>query len=187
MDNENKNTENATVAKFDNKLVSYSDKEIENLAGNARIKIARDMNDVCNFINAAIALKNRGEKMLVGKISDSLGGRIENDTGVNLRGYHLELRADEIRHIIKQHGTESTENSRGQRAITADDVARFANIVANYDDVNSDDRNGLHFRKDIDGVITAVALHAKQNKSLSLQTMYAKKRGGRETTPHRTS
>jgi hypothetical protein len=161
-------------------LEEYTPQEIKNLAGNARIKIATSEEHIRSFIDDALISKNRGEKLLLGKIDNELGGRIEYDTGVNLRGYHLELRSNEIKHIILKHGSESTEISRGQRAIIAEDIYNFVDIVTKYDAAVCARDGSLHFSKNINGKVTAVTVHANKSRSLSLQTMYAgrKKAGG---------
>jgi len=167
-------------------LDKYTQRERDNLAGNKRIHIAQNEEQIYCFINDAAARKNSGEKLLAGKIGEHLSNRIEEDTGINLHGYNLELRSDEIRHLIKEHGTEMTELPRGQRAITTGDIYRFIDIVTNYNAVELARDNSLHFKKDTGGTITAVCLYAGKSKSLSLKTMYAGEKGGRPTTPHTT-
>jgi hypothetical protein len=167
-------------------LEKYTQREIDNLAGNPRIKIARNGEDVRSFVNDAIARRNRGEKLLVGRIGGELGDRIESDTGVGVSGYNLELRSDEIRHLIKEHGADATERPRGQRAITAEDIYNFVEIVTHYDAVEIGWDNSLHFKKNMNGEVTAVTLYANRSKSLSLKTMYAREKGGRLVTPHTT-
>jgi len=158
-------------------LDGYTQHEMDNLAGSKRVHIAQNERQIHRFIDEAIASKNCGEKLLLGKIGEDLSGRIEQDTDVNICGYNLELRSNEIKHLINEHGKEATEAPRGQRAVTAQDVYRVVDIVTKYDTVVPARDGSLHFSKDINGKATAVMVHTGGNKSLSLQTMYIGKKG----------
>jgi len=160
-----------------NMLDGYTQQEIDKLANSKRIHIAQNEEQIHRFVDDAIMSKNCGEKLLLGKIGEDLSGKIEQNTGVNIRGYNLELRSNEIKHLINKHGKEATEAPRGQRAVTAEDVYRFIDIVTKYDTIALARDGSLHFSKDITGKITAVTVHASGNKSLSLQTMYVGKKG----------
>ncbi len=155
-------------------LDRYTDKEIKNWRLSSRVVVAHSSADIQRFIERSLSNGSYDGKLMIGKIGEYLAVRIERDTGVDLYGYNLELRAHEIRHAIK-HSNEATEQARGQRAITADDFFSFANIVTNYEKVSVAEDNSLHFQKNVNGKVTAVTLYAHGNKSLSLKTMYAAK------------
>ncbi|MCL2260244.1 MAG: hypothetical protein FWC15_02690 [Fibromonadales bacterium] len=164
-------------------LESYTQHEIENLSGNSNIEIAKNKEHVRGFIEEAKANNKRQKKILLGKINGDLAQKIQDDTSVNLNGYHLELRADEIRHLFKQHGNEKTEVLRGQRAVIIDDVISFADIVQNYDQIKKNADSSLTFVKTADGIINAVTLYATRNKSLSLKTMWVNRKGSQTHSP----
>ncbi|GBU23387.1 hypothetical protein R80B4_03304 [Fibrobacteres bacterium R8-0-B4] len=159
-------------------LKGYTEGDKERFSESDRVIIAASEDHVRRFIEDALAGKTPGKKMLLGRIGIDLSKRIQEKTGVNLLGYNLELRADEIRHARKQHGDEISEWARGQQAITAEDYANFPRIVTAFDSVKIGYDNGLHFVKDIGGRITAVMLFASGNKSLSLKTIYKGKKSG---------
>ena len=153
-------------------LTEYDEFEINNYSGSKKIEIAQNREHIREFINKAIAGDNLGKKLLLGKIGNDLAQRIYKITGINLAGYNLELRTDEIRHSRNHHSNEKTESLRGQQVITAEDFTNFPQIVSDFDKVLVRRNNCLHFIKDIGGKITAVTVYASGNKSLSLKTMY---------------
>ncbi len=156
----------------------YTPQEREKISNSNRIEIADNEQQVRNFVDEAIKGDNKGKKILLGKVDIDLARRIAKATKVNVNKFNLELRSDDIKHLIKQHGDQSKEAPRGQRAITADDILKFVSIVQNFDTVRATEGNGLTFTKNINGRITAVTLYADGNKSLSLKTMYADKSSG---------
>jgi hypothetical protein len=163
---------------FSSGLKPYSKYEIDNLRGSDKVAIARNNEQVCDFIEKSFTGKIRGKKLLLGKIGDDLAQKIYNKTGTDLKSYNLELRADEIRHAYNEHGDEKNETSRGQQAITTDDIANFPRIVYDFDDIKTEWGNSLHFIKNINGRTTAVTVYVAGNKSLSMKTMYKWKESG---------
>jgi hypothetical protein len=155
-------------------LDGYTEKEIKDRSGSNRVKIARDSKQVYKFIEDALVCENKGEKLLLGKVTENLACRIREEININLLGYNLELRSNDIKHAHNRHGNDEVEKLRGQRAVTTEDFLRFVDIVTKYDDVKLDteERNGLIFQKNINGKSSAVSMYAHGNKSLSLKTMY---------------
>ena len=164
-------------------LEKYMPNEIKDYSGSNRIKIAGNKEEVKDFIKNSTIGKNKGNKLLLGKIGNGLAQKIHKETNVDLSGFNLELRADDIKHLFKEHGSIKTETLRGQRAVTIDDVLNFADIIHNFDRVITTNDNGLRFIKKTDEKITAITLYAAGNKSLSLKTMWInKKRGSDQAT-----
>jgi len=159
-------------------LTSYTEKEIENHSGSRRVEIAGYENHALDFINKAVKGENWGKKLLLGKIGAELSQRIFQQTQVNLLGYNLELRSNEIKHALKKHGNEKTETRRGQQAITTNDVSNFPYIIYSFDKLTVGRDKSLHFVKNINGQITIIANYANSNKSLSLKTMFRRKNKG---------
>lgn len=54
------------------------------------------------------------------------------------KGYSHSFSSYAAQHIFKQHGDARVEEKRGQRAVTADDIARIPDIIAHYDEVRAD-------------------------------------------------
>jgi hypothetical protein len=173
-----KNGKPVSVAEKRYRLGEYTPEEIKRYSNSERIEIAKNNEQVRSFVENAVTGDNKGKKILLGKIDENLAQEIYNKANVNLEGFNLELRSDDIRHLLNKHGNENTEVLRGQRAITTDDVLNFANIISNFDSIKANGDNSLTFIKNINGKTTAVTLYATGNKSLSLKTMYANKGGG---------
>jgi len=142
-------------------------------ANNNRIKIAENDKCIIDFVKNSLNTRDDRQELRIGKIGEKLGKRIIDETETDLTGYKLQMRSDDIRHIFKKHGNAQTEALRGQQAITADDIARFTEVITQFDEVKKTN-GGLCFTKDIDGKITAITAQADGNrsKSLSLKTMY---------------
>ncbi|MCL2208109.1 MAG: hypothetical protein FWB90_08480 [Fibromonadales bacterium] len=160
-------------------LEKYTQHEIDNLSGNNRIKIAESEADIRNFVEFAIAGNNLGQKMLLGKINCNLAWKIKtaSNSNVDLNAYHLELRANEIKHLFNHHGNEKTEVPRGQRTVTVYDIMSIIDVVQNFDEVKKNFDNSLTFIKNANGTINAITLYATKSKSLSLQTMWINRKG----------
>jgi len=157
-------------------LESYSKHEIDNLRGSKRIVIAHSDGQVRDFVEKSRNREYRGKILLLGKIDSYLAKKIYDKVGINFNGYNLEFRSDEIAHIFKQHGRKETEIPRGQQSISAEDIVNFPSIVSNFDNVLLAADNSLHFIKNINGHTTAVTIYANGNKSLTLKTMYKRKK-----------
>jgi hypothetical protein len=156
----------------------YTPQEINNWAGNKNIHIAKNEGDIRNFVERAICDKDFAGKLLLGKIDNDLAGRIKTETGIDLRDYNLELRAVDIRHIFNKHGSDTTESPRGQRAVTADDIVNFKNIVGNFDNAVVSADKKLTFIKNANGKVNAITVYANKYRSLSLKTMWVNKKWG---------
>jgi len=158
-------------------LDKYTQQEIKGFSKSSRVAVARDDEHTRSFIEEAKEGKRQGEKLLLGKITKDVAAKIENKTGVNLKGFNLELRGNNIKHIFNRHGNEKAETRRGQRAVTTDDILGVKDIIGNFDNIVPTEDNGLVFIKSANGRLNAVTLYANGNKSLSLKTMWINKGG----------
>lgn len=160
-------------------LISYTKKEKDNMANSKKIILATSDKEIRDFITKAHNKDKsvQGKKLLLGKINNSTAVKIKEAVGVDLSGYNLEMRAYDISHSFNQHGDEERESSRGQRAISESDLAKFSKVITSFDTVtNGDGLNSLTFMKRIDGRVYAITYYATGNKSLSLKTMYINKK-----------
>lgn len=79
-----------------------------------------------------------------------------------------------VRHVVKQHGNPAAEAKQGQRAVTAVDFARLAEIVEHPDSV-VEDRGRLIIQKRIAGeTFVAIFEHLAKRRMLSLVTMFVR-------------
>lgn len=191
-----KNDENSKNKKYavddtiqdEKSIEKYSDKEKENWQSSKNILIYRDNAQFEDFITKS--LNNDINKIYIGKISSKLGEFIYSKTGLNISGYNLVLRSSEIRKILKyDHGDETKENLRGQRAIVKSDFLNFAKIITNPDEIYLGDKKYenkpvIIFVKTINGKTIAVTYVSAKHHDLTLQTMYSgKNKESLATTP----
>ena len=105
---------------------------------------------------------------LVVSYPELLGKTILKGTGLDVTGYNCTLRASEIKKIFSDHGNEKTENLRGQRAITKEDIKMIPEILSSPDDVTLDKKlyQGkpvIKFIKTINGKMTVSAYVSKKH------------------------
>ena len=87
--------------------------------------------------------------------------------------------ADEITHTLKQHGNEAKEAARGQKAITAKDIANYHKFAKDADkNIIVDGERGqkvLISGKQINGHYVIVEEAQTKNNNLAFKTMYFRK------------
>jgi hypothetical protein len=157
-------------------LVGYTKQEKDNIIEGSNVQLAENIEQVYCFIKESMTGIMKDKRLRLGRINEILANKIEIDTGINLQGYNLELRSDEIRHIYLDHGNDELEKALNppQRAVTTEDILCFADIITNYDTVtlSTERKNGIIFQKTTGNRIFAITLHAHHNKTLSLKTLY---------------
>lgn len=120
---------------------------------------------------------------LLKKVIAPVSLRLVNDLeakGIEIgRDFNHTIDNSAIRHILKQHGSES-EEKRGQTPVTDDDFERISEIVANYDNVEPGNTKGtnptiVYSKTFEDG--TTVYVEEKRNgkKELAAVTLWKKK------------
>jgi phage-related protein (TIGR01555 family) len=65
----------------------------------------------------------------LGTVSSRNAAKVKTLTGVDIAGHERVLETSDIRHVLKNHGSEAREAARGQRAISNADLARIPKIV----------------------------------------------------------
>lgn len=110
-------------------LMPYNEKQKENWKGSKSIVIYENIEQLRDFVRQSKENKQYSKKMYFGSIGAELAVRIEAKTGLNLENYNYSLRADEVRKILKDHGTDTTEVPRGQRAVSEQDFLALPNIL----------------------------------------------------------
>lgn len=107
-------------------------------------------------------------------------------TGLDIGGWKHSIGETEIRHIIKRHGDEQTEQARGQRAVTQADILKLPEILADFDHIeyvgeNEQGNDAFLVSKIIDGEVFCVQEIRRRRKKLVVKTMWIKK--SRKPTP----
>lgn len=110
-----------------------------------------------------------------GAIDKELAQRIKADTAFDVQGWQVALDETYLRHILKNHGNEKSENARGQSAIGLQDFSRIMEVVRGYDKASRND-DAIVFEKNIDGNYTLVTTLRTGRKKLAVTTLYKSKK-----------
>ena len=155
----------ASTGEMGTGLVPLTEQAAANLATGKNNIVARTINDIVSFVKNARSKKGGSERLYMGTIPDSAARLIRDQTGVEVSGYTAILPGSSVQHIFKNHGDTQKEATRGQRAVSAEDIAQIPKVLASPDVVTlSEDtdvfgRPVLLFSKQIgDTYITAQAV-----------------------------
>ncbi len=164
-------------------LNTYSEQQKENWRQSKKIIVYENAEQLKSFVEKARSDKNYVSKIYFGTVDGSLAEEIMNETGYDFRGKNVTLRADNVRKIFKDHGTEAAEAPRGQRPVTAEDFRKIPEVIGNPDSISESDyfgRPAAEFKKTIDNSRITVFAVDSGGSSLDLyvQTMYAGRKKG---------
>lgn len=94
--------------------------------------------------------------------------------GADLEMSDFTVSRSSVAHVMKQHGNPASEARRGQRAVTAADFPRIAEIVENPDHVRPDGGRLVVTKRIGEETYVAVFEHLAKRKMLSLVTLFVK-------------
>ena len=161
-------------------LEPYSNQQIENWKNSKRIIVYKNEDQLLNFVRKAVIQKDYNGKMYFGIVSDNLVARVEAEAGVKLKKLNVTLRAGNVRKVFKDHGSETTEKLRGQRAIEIEDFALIPDVIETPDSIEISEYKGktaLNFAKEINNSrVSVYAVDSGSSLELFVQTMYAGKK-----------
>ena|GEM_PF-1506771 len=161
-------------------LEPYSNQQIENWKNSKRIIVYKNEDQLLNFVRKAVNQKDYNGKMYFGIVSDNLVARVEAEAGVKLKKLNVTLRAGNVRKVFKDHGSETTEKLRGQRAIEIEDFALIPDVIETPDSIEISEYKGktaLNFAKGINNSrVSVYAVDSGSSLELFVQTMYAGKK-----------
>lgn len=168
-------------------LREYSEQQKENWAHSKRIVIYSDEAQLRQFIRAARENKNSEKKMYFGRVPANMAEEVLRNTGLDIDGFNCSLSAYEIQKIFKDHGKQSTEEPRGQRAITEDDIVSIPDILQNADQIKLSPKpyNGkpvINFTATGNDRVTVTAYVSDKHLDLAVQTMFANIKKGNLAT-----
>jgi hypothetical protein len=129
-----------------------------------------------NLVGIAVSRKSGNKEFAeLGNVSNDLVEKIKKETGVDVAGYTHSLDESAVRHIIKEHGDDEYETSRGQIAVTHDDLANISSIISNPDTVaKGKDDNTIEVSKRIGEHIYVAQEIRTGRKKLAVVTMWKK-------------
>lgn len=162
---------------IDKYLDSYTEQQKKNWKNSKKIVVYENESQLRSFIKDAIRRKNAGKKIYFGKIKSDVAERIKSLTSYEVEGYNCALYSDNIRKIYKDHGNETTEKLRGQRAIKDDDFFKIPEVISGPELIECAGTYNknlvVHFKKN---GITIVGIIADGSLDLYTQTMYISKK-----------
>ena len=180
---------NAPTREAGTGLVPLTEQDEVRLSTGKNNIIARTFQDIVSFVKRARSKKGGPERLYMGTIPDSAAELIRSETGINVFGYTAILPGDSVQHIFKNHGTASTENSRGQRAVTENDIALIPEVLSSPDrvflsqDTDVLGRSVLLLEKQIgDTYVTAQAVTDGRH-ALTTNSLWIQKKKNRPTIP----
>lgn len=123
---------------------------------------------------------NQHKEITIGKVNKKQSDFFLKTIGVNLENAERCIDTSAIRHIIKNHGSEKTEKSRGQIAINLDDFDLINEVLDTSTEISYKGKNRLKqdvfvYKKKIKNtfvVMEAVRLSKKKGNKLSICSMY---------------
>lgn len=193
LDNASENLYSGVEAENNTKysLDSYNEKQIDSFKNSKKIELYHSKEQLQKFVDDARQHKNLSKKMYFGVISNEMAEYIKNETGVDVKGYNVALRADNILKIFNSHGSETFELSRGQRAITDEDILKLPQLLNNidyaeyagkYNGMQNSNNDFINLKSNKDDTITIGAFKQKKYLDLRIHTMYAKNKGNNDDT-----
>lgn len=139
-----------------------------------------------NRIQNAILSKNSRKNTFLGTVSNKVASKIKSLFGIDVSGRKHIISDNDIRHMIKQHGNQTIEASRGQIAITTKDIEKIPDIIATYDSIekgsiNKDaftkqNFNTIRYKKQYsDNITYVVEVIPSNSNNLTIKTMWKNK------------
>ncbi len=158
-------------------LKDYDDAQVKNWERSKNIIIYENPQQLKNFVDEARKGKASSKKIYFGVVPDDLAERVLNETGIDISNRNVALGAYEVQKILKDHGDEDKESTRGQRAVTADDFSNIRDVIESPDTIELDGKlyNGrpiIKFTKVIGSKNTVVTYDSARSSDLRVQTMY---------------
>lgn len=159
-------------------VVGYTDKEIANLSSPKGFVEGGEMS-FSDFVKSSVRKAFDGVRnFYLGKLSNNLVSSVEATTGIDLKGFSLMIRNDEIVHMLSEHG-KGKETRENQWPVTEGDIERISEVFNNPDSIVESKkkdyagRKALEFTKKLpDGRKVVVTGVATGSKTLAIDTMY---------------
>ena len=163
-----------TVERF---LRAYTNLQKENWKHSKKIEIYQDQKQLKEFVKKAKTRENAGKKLYFGMVPEKTASMVKQRLALDIKNFNCALYSDNVKKIFKDHGNESKESLRGQRAVTVEDFYKIPEIVSEPDRIESGGQYKghpvIHFAKD---GVTVVGVIAEGALDLYPQTMYISKK-----------
>lgn len=125
------------------------------------------------------------EKLYIGRVTDAAKAEMSALLGYDVQSSDYIVTADNVKHIMDQHGNDNAEVSRGNLPLSSISMDAIADVVEHPDRITLGDaenweagRNGLQFEKDIgNGTVVYVQFDNFKRGTIEPRTLYIKKKG----------
>ena len=122
---------------------------------------------------------NQTIELRLRKVSEEFASRLNDETGVDVRGLEHTIDTQALNHALKGHGPE-TEQNPGQEPLSPEALSVYLDVVENYDRLagmrEKGGRINISFEKDVNGVIVVVEQTRNRQGSLSFVTAWIRKK-----------
>lgn len=123
------------------------------------------------------------EKLYIGKVTDAARAQLSDLLGYDVKSTDYIITADNVKHIMDQHGNDAKEIQRGNLPLSSISMDDLADIVANPDRIVLGDsenweagRQGVQFEKNIgNGTVVYVQFDNFKRGTIEPRTLYIKK------------
>ncbi len=121
--------------------------------------------------------RSKPKMQFVGTVKDWIV-ELAKQTGLDIAGFKHKTTEDFERHVIKKHGKGKIESSRGQVAVTQEDLDRIGEVMDNPDIAvagikkGGKDRIVLVKNNEHGSVLVEEVLNGKKNKALNAKTFW---------------
>lgn len=149
---------------------------IAKLSGKPVIKNTGKIDAIEDLVNIALSRKDGNNAYAeIGEVTANVAEMVKQATGIDVTGFVHAVDESAIRHVFEKHGNEKKEASRGQVAVTNNDIANLANIVMSPDKIEQgDEENTIEVSKRVGSEVLVVQEIRARRKKLALKTMWKK-------------
>jgi hypothetical protein len=133
--------------------------------------------EIEQVIDKALNDPNARQKFVIGSVDKKLADAASK-AGFSIDGYDHDLDVSGVRHAFLDHGNENKEASRGQIAITQEDIKKIPEVIKSYDTVEFPGKNKIgrdlirYVKKMDDGTVFYVEEIRSKQKTLTIQTLW---------------
>ena len=159
-----------------NKLIPYTEHEINNFKNSNKIIIGNSYSKIKEFVDDSYK-KSNNNKLYIGKVDNNTAAKLIKQLNVNLFNYNVCLKNNAIKHILRKYSN-NKEILRGQIPISKNDFYLIPKIILQYDKiekvgVTKQNKLALKISKTINThQYNLIVYISDKSKSIEIQTMY---------------
>ncbi len=144
--------------------------------------IVRDTKTIQAFIEGK--LDPDIQRLHIGTVNNRVADLVAAQLDRDIQDYDIVISKDNVTHIFDHHGDPQAEESRGQIAVTFDNISNIIETIIAPDAVDyadDGDTKGIEFRKQIDGENVAITVISTKKSTLTWKSAWIINRSGSRT------